>query len=149
MSGDEPYAGHNGALLILLISVGLVALVWLTISGIRGLMKADATGKALLGPTALLAWDAAVGAYIWGLILLMLHDDYALSTACQHAVGRDLKGYEATFVPLRFGCVTDDGRVVEAAVIPGYINPSVTVCGICALVLTGLVIALHKKGPRT
>ncbi|MEV7089829.1 hypothetical protein AB0O07_28735 [Streptomyces sp. NPDC093085] len=148
MSGDEPYAGHNGALLVLLILTGLVAVITLTIYGIRGLTRAGRTGGTLYAPAAALAWDATAGMYTWGLLRLLFHDDYAQAQACRDAVGARLSGYDATFVPLRFGCRTADGQVVEA-IIPSYLNPVTAVLAVCALVLTGLVIAHHKKGIHT
>ncbi|MCF2435599.1 hypothetical protein LV779_17915 [Streptomyces thinghirensis] len=66
MSGDEPYAEHDGALLLLLILAGLVTVVWLTVRAITGLVRARRNGTALLGPATVLAWDATVGMYTWG-----------------------------------------------------------------------------------
>jgi hypothetical protein len=148
MSGDEPYAEHDGALLLLLILAGLVTVVWLTVRVITGLVRARRNGTALLGPATVLAWDATVGMYTWGLLHLFLLDGHAQSRACEEVVEGRITGYEPTFVPLHFGCRTSDGRVVEA-VIPSYLNPATVLLGICALVLTWLVIAHHKKGTHT
>ncbi|GAA2570461.1 MULTISPECIES: hypothetical protein [Streptomyces] len=148
MSGDQPYAEHEGAVLLLLLLAGLVAVVWLTVRAVTGLVRGRRNGTTLLGPVAVLAWDAAVGMYTWGLLHLFFFDDHAQAKACATAVGGRVTGYEPTFVPLHFGCRTGDGRVTEA-VVPSYLNPATLLLGICALVLTGLVIAHHKKSTRT
>ncbi|MFJ7767388.1 hypothetical protein ACIQ1J_02855 [Streptomyces sp. NPDC097107] len=148
MSGDEPYTEHVGAILVLLILAGLITVVWLTVRVITGLVRSRRNGATLLGPAAVLAWDAAVGMYTWGLLHLLFFDDHAQAQACEKAVEGKVAGYEPTFVPLHFGCRAGDGRVVEA-VIPSYVNPATVLLGICALVLTWLVIAHHKKGTHT
>ncbi|MFC8216651.1 hypothetical protein ACFUTY_00550 [Streptomyces sp. NPDC057362] len=148
MSGDQPYAEHEGAVLLLLLLAGLVAVVWLTVRAVTGLVRARRRGTTLLAPAAVLAWDAAVGMYTWGLLHLFFFDDHAQAEACAKAVEGRVTGYEPTFVPLHFGCRTGDGRVTEA-VIPSYLNPATLLLGICALVLTWLVIAHHKKGTHT
>lgn len=148
MSGDEPYAGHEGVILLLLLLAGLVAVVWLTIRAVTGLVRARRGGTTLLGPAAVLAWDATAGMYTWGLLHLLFLDDYAQAEACEKVVEGRVAGYEPTFVPLHFGCRSGDGRVTEA-VIPAYLNPATLLLGICALVLTWLVIAHDKKGTHT
>ncbi|ARQ69068.1 hypothetical protein [Streptomyces marincola] len=146
--GDEAYRSHDGALVLLLIVTGLTAAVWLTIGGIRRLSRTATRRTSPLGASALLAWGAAICVYTWGLILLMLTDDYGQSMACNDSVGHSLIGYEPTFVPLGFGCATDDGRVVEA-IIPPAINRLAALFAFCALVLTGLRAIRQKKGTHT
>lgn len=149
MTGDEPYAGHDGALLLLLLLAGLITVLCLTVHGFRRLMRSGpGKGRLLIRPAAVLAWDVTVGMYTWGLVHLFFLDGYARSQACNDAVGDKLSGYVPSFVPLRFGCRTGDGRVVEA-VIPSYLNPAVAVLLVCSLALTGLALAHHKKDTGT
>ncbi|MEN3584670.1 hypothetical protein AAH978_11030 [Streptomyces sp. ZYX-F-203] len=145
MSGDEPYTEHVGAVLVLLVLAGLVAVPWLTVRAAIGLVRARRAGTALLGPAALLAWGAAAAAYTWGLLQLLFFDDYAQAEACAKAVDGRVAGYEPAFVPLGFGCRAADGSVTEA-VIPPWVNPATLLFGIGALVLTWFAIAHHKKG---
>ncbi|MFE5603399.1 hypothetical protein ACFQ8O_29935 [Streptomyces coelicoflavus] len=144
MSGDQPYAEHEGAVLLLLLLAGLVAVVWLTVRAVTGLVRGRRNGTTLLGPAAVLAWDAAVGMYTWGLLHLFFFDDHTQAKACAEAVEGRVTGYEPTFVPLHFGCRTGDGRVTEA-VVPSYLNPATLLLGICALVLTGFLVARHRS----
>ncbi|WP_432189520.1 hypothetical protein [Streptomyces sp. Tue6028] len=149
MSGDQPYAGHDGTVVLLLTLAGLVATPWLLVRGVRLLVRARAarTATAALRSAAALAWAAAIGMYTWGVLHLVLFDDQDRSRACNTAVGdRRLTGYDPSFFPLHFGCRTGDGHTVEA-VIPSYINPAVTVLGVCALALTlaGFATARRKE----
>ncbi|WP_329053204.1 hypothetical protein OG873_27765 [Streptomyces violaceus] len=149
MSGDEPYAAHDGALLLVLLLVCVITVLPLTVHGIKRLIRAGRRKETFTARSAaVLSWDATIAMYTWGLLHLFLLDDYARSQACRDSVGDKLSGYAPSFLPLHFGCRTSDGRVVEA-VIPSYINPAVAVLGVCSLVLTGLAIAHHKKDTDT
>ncbi|MFC8097567.1 hypothetical protein [Streptomyces sp. NPDC057363] len=147
-SGDEPYAEHDGAVLLLLLLAGLVAVLWLTLRGITGLVRAGRTGpdgQALLAPAAALTWGATAGMYTWGLLHLFLFDDHAQAQACHRVLGGgEVSGYVPTFLPLHFGCRAGDGRVVEA-VIPSYLNPAVALLGIAALTLTGFAVTRRAR----
>jgi len=138
MSGDQPYAGHDGTAVLLLTLAGLVATPWLTVYGIRLVFRAKkaATARAALKSAAVLAWAAMAGMYTWGVLHLVYFDDPDQAQACHTAIGtRRLTGYEPSFIPLHFGCRTSDGHTVEA-VIPSYINPAVAVLGVAAVALT-------------
>ncbi|WP_086563195.1 hypothetical protein [Streptomyces africanus] len=149
MSGDEPYTAHDGALLLVLLLAGVITVLCLTVQGIKRLVRAGRKKETFTARSAaLLAWDATIAMYTWGLLHLFFLDDYGRSQACNESVGDKLSGYDPSFVPLHFGCRTGDGRVVEA-VIPSYLNPAVAVLGVCSLVLTGLAIAHHKKDTDT
>ncbi|MEV1009159.1 hypothetical protein [Streptomyces sp. NPDC049881] len=145
MSADEPFIRHDGALLLLLLQGCSIAFVWLTVAGIRRLFRALRRRESPLLPAALLAWGATVAVYAWGLILLGFADDYYEDRECDKAVGdRTLIGYEPTFLPLRFGCETDDGDVVQV-IIPGWLNPSGALLTLCAAVLTAVHIAQRRQ----
>ncbi|MFF4347443.1 hypothetical protein [Streptomyces sp. NPDC001530] len=152
MSGDQPYAGHDGTAVLLLTLVGLVATPWLVVYGVRLLFRARTAGTtvAAVKSAAVLAWAGMVGMYTWGVLHLVFYDDTDQSQACNKAVGTGhLTGYDPSYIPLHFGCRTSDGRTVEA-VIPSYINPAVAVWGVCALALTltGLAIACRTRAKR-
>ncbi|PAZ11695.1 hypothetical protein CLM62_34400 [Streptomyces sp. SA15] len=146
--GDAPYAGHDSVATLLLLLVGIIATPWLAVYGVRLLIRARAarTTAATCKSAAALAWAAMVGMYTWGLLHLLFFDDQAQAQACNAAIGmrQQLTGYAPSFIPLRFGCRTSDGHTVEA-VIPSYVNPAVAVLGICAVALTGFVIARRKE----
>ncbi|GCB46310.1 hypothetical protein [Streptomyces sp. NL15-2K] len=147
LSGDQPYAGHDPTAVLLLSLAGLIATPWLTLYGIRLLIRARTTRTtaATVKPAAFLAWAATVGMYTWGILHLFFFDDPDQARACNEAIGTShLTGYAPSFIPLHFGCRTSDGHVVEA-VIPSYLNPAVSVLGICAVALTGFVIARRKE----
>ncbi|WP_369248034.1 hypothetical protein [Streptomyces sp. R41] len=147
MSGDQPYAGHDGTAVLLLTLIGLVATPWLVVHGVRLLFRARAAGTtvAAVKSAAALAWAGAAGMYTWGVLHLVFFDDADQSQACDTAVGtRQLTGYEPSFIPLHFGCRTSDGHTYEA-VIPSYVNPATAVFLVCAVALTGFVIAQRKE----
>ncbi|MEU7717860.1 hypothetical protein [Streptomyces tibetensis] len=149
MSGDEPYAAHDGALLLVLLLACVITVLCLTVHGARRLIRAGRRKESFTARSAaLLAWDATIAVYTWGLLHLFFLDDYARAQACRKSVGDELTGYAPSFVPLHFGCRTGDGRVVEA-VIPSYLNPALAVLGICSVVLSGLAIAHHTKDTDT
>lgn len=86
--------------------------------------------------------------YIWGVLHLLFFDDWHQAEACNAAVGAGhLTGYAPSFIPLRFGCLTDDGRTVEVA-IPPYVNPAAALLGACAVAVTALKIAVTRRPTR-
>ncbi|WP_211343282.1 hypothetical protein [Actinomadura pelletieri] len=136
--------------MLLLILAGTPATIWLVLYGVRLLVRASRlrTATATLKAGAVLAWAATIGIYTWAVLPLLFFDDPDQSKACNEAVGaKRLAGYEPSFVPLRFGCRTGDGHTVEA-IIPSYVNLSVTVLGLCAVVLTGLLLFQHKEDTK-
>jgi hypothetical protein len=148
VSGDAPFQGHNSVLVLLLILLGVIATPWLTARGIRLLVRARTarTRRAWSGAAATLAWAALIGMYTWGVLHLFFFDDTDQSRACNESVGtRQLTGYEPSFIPLRFGCRTGDGDVVEAEVIPSYVNPATAVLAACAVTLSGFTRLQAKE----
>ncbi|MFF9900646.1 hypothetical protein [Streptomyces longispororuber] len=156
MPGAEPYAGHDGAAVLLLVGSGLVVVPALVVYAIRQLVRArtrspsqspprSRSQSAYVKSAAGWAWAAAAGVYTWGVLHLFLLDDAAQSRACAKATGTArFTGYEPSYIPLHFGCRTRDGRTVEA-VIPAYVNPSALFLTVCAVVLTGFAIAHSRE----
>ncbi|MEU2562484.1 hypothetical protein ABZ626_24555 [Streptomyces longispororuber] len=152
MPGAEPYAGHDGAAVLLLVGSGLVIVPALVVYAIRQLVRArtrsqspSTSRSAYVKSAAGWAWAAAAGVYTWGVLHLFLLDDAAQSRACAKATGTArFTGYEPSYIPLHFGCRTRDGRTVEA-VIPAYVNPSALFLTVCAVVLTGFAIAHSRE----
>lgn len=147
MSGDEPYAAHDPAALLLLSLAGIIAVLWLAVYGVRLLVRARTprTARTSVKATAAFGWAAAAGVYTWGLLRLFFFDETDQSRACNAAIGSErLTGYVPTFIPLHFGCRTSSGHVVEVF-IPAYINPAVTVLSVCAVLLTGFAIAQRQE----
>jgi hypothetical protein len=144
MSGDEPYAGHNPVVVLLLSLAGLLATPGLAIYAVVTLVRAGRrrTRAGLLKGAAILAWVATVGMYTWGVLHLLLLDEHAQAAACTKVLGGPDKRsevvvdrYETSFVPLRFGCHVKGGKTYEAA-IPGYLNPVAGVSAVSAVALT-------------
>ncbi|WP_327674556.1 hypothetical protein [Kitasatospora sp. NBC_00458] len=146
MSGDQPFASHEGVVLLLLMAVGFVAVPWLLVRAVRALLRARTgwTAAKASAPAAALAWAATAATYTWGLLHLFAADDYDQSTACNAAVGRRLVGYEPSWIPLEFGCRTADGGVVPV-IVPSYVNPVLAVLAVCAVLLTVFVIVRRKE----
>ncbi|MFJ7246333.1 hypothetical protein ACIQWA_16995 [Kitasatospora sp. NPDC098652] len=146
MSGDQPFARHAGVIVLLLLLVGFLATVWLAVYGIRMLVRTRAKRSrvtALVSASAL-AWATTVGLYVWGLLHLFTADDYTAARACDEAVGKQVTGYDSSFIPLEFGCVSSSGRTVPV-LIPSYVNPVLAVLLVCAVTLTVFAIVRSKE----
>ncbi|MEU4208539.1 hypothetical protein AB0F13_00820 [Streptomyces sp. NPDC026206] len=139
----------NTVTLLLIILVGFITAFSLAVYGLATMPLLSirrATMEVVLRSLAALAASAAIGMYAWGALHLSM-DETAADMACKDAVGSarasDIDRYEASYIPLRFGChvksdgihwVTRDGSTWTA--VPGYVNPSVLV-----LVLTSITSA--------
>lgn len=146
MSADQPFVRHEGAVVLLMLLVGAVATPGLALYGIRVLVRARAAASramALLAASAL-AWATTIALYTWGLLHLLMADDYTEDRACGAAVGKQLVGYEPSYIPLKFDCVSSDGRSV-AVIIPSYVNPVLAVLVACAATLTVFAIVRSKE----
>ncbi|MFI0937504.1 hypothetical protein [Streptomyces sp. NPDC021020] len=146
LSGDQPYDGHDPATVLLLLLAGAVATPWLLARGIRLALRARSIRSATaIRSAATLAGCATVGMYTWGVLHLLFFDDADRATACNAAVGKGhLTGYEPSFIPLHFGCRSNDGRTMEA-VIPSYLNSSVITLAACAVALTTVAVIARRR----
>ncbi len=147
LAGDQPYEGHDPAIVLLLLLAGAIATPWLFICGVRLALRARAVRSttAAIRAVATLAGGATVCMYTWGVLHLLFFDDADQAAACNAVVGKGrLTGYAPSFAPLHFGCRSNDGRTVEA-VIPSYLNPSVIMLASCAVALTVIAVIRAKE----
>jgi hypothetical protein len=145
--GDQPYAGHNSAVLLVLSLTGVTVTPMLLLYGVWLLIRAlmARTDRAIVKAAATGAWTGAIGMYTWGLLSLLLADERAQADACNEALGgKHLIGYSPSFIPLRFGCRTSDGHTIDV-IVPSYVNLSVAALGICAIALTAYLFILSKE----
>lgn len=140
---NDPYALPNPVVLSSILLFGVIVVPLLTgyalVTWVRCASRPPRVPGLLRGAAAL-ATGAAIGVYWWG-ALHMFRDETATEEACNAAVGPDLAGdvdrYETAFIPLRFGCHVDGSGTYDA-MVPGYVNPSVLVLAVLAVVLVVL-----------
>lgn len=136
-SGDrllaaDPHGGFNSVAVLFVLIVGALiafSLVgYVCSSAAQGqLGRGEYTRWAQTGAALLAA--AAICVYMWGASLVLFMEDVDKGRACEKAgtvQGREIAGYEAHYLPLRFVCETHAGRRYDA-VIPGYVTPVVGV----------------------
>ncbi|MFD5649877.1 hypothetical protein [Streptomyces sp. NPDC127039] len=145
MAADAPFAGHDPATVIVLALAGLVATACLGVFGVvRGVRTLRGRHRGLtagLRTGGLAAAACAVGMYTWGVLHLAVLDESGQADACHEALnGRKPVAYEATYLPLAFGCVADDGRTYDVAV-PGYVTPVSGLFAVSAFLLTAFSLA--------
>jgi hypothetical protein len=99
---------------------------------------------------AMLIWSAAIAAYIWGSLHLLL-DETAADAACKTAVGPEHAGhvssYDISYFPLHFGCRVTGVGTFEGAV-PGYLNPTVVALLLVAIALS-IMTGFASNRPAT
>ncbi|MEV7120291.1 hypothetical protein [Kitasatospora griseola] len=146
MPADQPFARHDGTVILLMLLIGLLATPGLLFYSVRGLLRARAavSRAAALVAASALAWAMTIGLYVWGLLYLFMADDYSEARACDAALDGRVVGYSPSFVPLRFGCLGPDGRTASV-VVPSYVNPVLAVLVVCAVTLTVFAIVRSKE----
>lgn len=120
---------------LLLAAVTVVVVPGLVVAAVVAVVRSRGRGRAWWRASARLAAAAALACYCWGALHLFV-DESDAALACQRELGAerylDVRGYSWSFAPLGFGCVMDDGAVVEARV-PASVNPTVLGLGAVAL----------------
>ncbi|MFD9907376.1 hypothetical protein [Streptomyces sp. NPDC059063] len=135
---------HSVVSLMGIVALGGVAVIALTAyTGVTLARWRRASAPRLpsaLRGAAALTGAAAAACYAWAAVRLLGVDITEHVQLCQDAVGpaheASLVGYEATYVPLRFGCRVEGGGTYTAGV-PEYANTAALVLALTAAVLTG------------
>ncbi|MFC9385128.1 hypothetical protein [Streptomyces venezuelae] len=150
---SDPWQGHDVGGLFVGLFAGAAVLVGLTVYLASRLAPANFrryTPVRVCRDVSLLAVALGSALYLWGLFHLLLTDEQDQAEECElrrpAGVAR-LVGLRGDFVPLRLVCETPNGHDYDV-VVPGYINPSLTV--LLLLALAGAVAAgLLHRGQRS
>ncbi|MFI1971428.1 hypothetical protein [Streptomyces cinnamoneus] len=100
---------------------------------------------------SLLTAAAALAVYLWGCLHLLFLEDQELAERCERqrpAGTPTLVGRRGDFIPLRLVCEASNGHDYSI-VIPGYINPTVALFLLLALICTLTSVVLHYKQRTT
>ncbi|MEV5334882.1 hypothetical protein [Streptomyces werraensis] len=147
---SDPWQGHDTTVLFALLFTGAPALIGLTAylgSRLTRRSRRLITPVRACRDASLAAVAVALALYLWGLLHVLVLEDQEQAHECERhrpEGGSDLVGRRGDFVPLRLVCEASDGRDYSV-VVPGYINPSVTVLLVLALVAAAASGILHLK----
>jgi hypothetical protein len=142
----DPHGGFNSIAVLTVLIIGALLVLslvgYVCSSAAQGRLGRGNRAPWARAGAALLA-AAAICVYMWGASLVLFMEDVDKGRACEKAgavQGREIAGYEADYLPLRFVCETHEGRRYDA-VIPGYVTP---VAG--ALIGMALISAAATSG---
>ncbi|MFD3608484.1 hypothetical protein [Streptomyces atroolivaceus] len=151
---SDPWQGHDFAVLFTVLIAGAP-----TALGLTAFLFSRFTRRARRRRTAPAVWrdlgltTAVLGLslYMWGCLHVLFLDQQDQAMECeQHRPEGTptLVGRRGDFVPLRLVCEASDGRDYTV-VIPDYINPSIAVLLLLALVCAAVSTLLHLKQRTT
>ncbi|GAA3268557.1 hypothetical protein KBZ00_27225 [Streptomyces sp. RK31] len=147
---SDPWQGHDSTVLFALLLTGAPALIGLTAylcSRLAKEARRRITPIRALRDASLTAVTVALALYLWGLLHVLFLDGQEQAHECERHRPEgipELVGRRGDFVPLRLVCEASGGRDYSV-VIPGYINPSVTVLLVLALVAAVASGFMHHK----
>ncbi|AWT44590.1 MULTISPECIES: hypothetical protein [Streptomyces] len=147
---SDPWQGHDTTVLFTLVLAGVPALI-----GLVAYLGSRLTRQARRRYTSARTWRdvsltaVAVGLalYLWGLLHILFLDDQEQAQECERHRPEEtpaLVGRRGDFIPLRLVCEASDGHDYSV-VVPGYINPSLTVLLLLALVAAMTSGLLHYQ----
>ncbi|MEG3628522.1 hypothetical protein [Streptomyces poriticola] len=147
---SDPWQGHDAAVLFTVLLTGVPTVVGLAVylgSRLTRQARRRTTPFRTWRDVSLAAAGAALALYLWGLLHVLFLDGQEQAEECerQRPEGTPaLVGRRGDFIPLRLVCEASDGRDYTV-VIPGYINPSLTVLLLLALLGGVVSLLLHHK----
>ncbi|MGW2369650.1 hypothetical protein ACWCZ5_29255 [Streptomyces sp. NPDC001667] len=151
---SNPWQGHDFATMLAVLAAGAAALLSLSgylCSRLTREARRQYTTFRLGRDLSLLAAAAALAVYLWGCLHLLFLTDQELVHRCEQqkpAGTPALVGLRGDFVPLRVLCETSNGHDYSI-VIPSYINPTVALFLLLALICTLASVVLHHKQRTT
>ncbi|MFJ6985535.1 MULTISPECIES: hypothetical protein [unclassified Streptomyces] len=130
----SPFSSSGGfdqiAVLFVVVCGLLVLLSLLVYVGSSLARRAPGDRRVWVRSGAALCAGAALGVYLWGILHVLGMEDLTMRQACKEAGGETsafmVRGYEHSYLPLRFTCRTGEDSGYPAAV-PSWINPAATV----------------------
>ncbi|MFJ6727161.1 hypothetical protein ACIQPQ_19880 [Streptomyces sp. NPDC091281] len=130
----SPFSSSGGfdqtAVFFVVVCGLLVLLSLLVYIGSSLAQRAPGDPRVWVRSGAALCAGAALGVYLWGILHVLAMEDLNMRQACKEAGGETsafmVRGYEHSYLPLRFTCRTGEDSGYPAAV-PSWINPAATV----------------------
>ncbi|KES06373.1 hypothetical protein BU52_15005 [Streptomyces toyocaensis] len=150
VTASDPWQGHDVTALFTVLLTGTAVLVGLTAylcSRLTRQARRRSTAATVWRDVSLAAVAAGLALYLWGLLHLLFLGDQEQAHVCERERPPGtpaLVGRRGDFLPLRLVCEASDGRDYSV-VVPGYINPTLTVLLLLALVAAAASGLLHHK----
>ncbi|CAM5691966.1 hypothetical protein STENM223S_06158 [Streptomyces tendae] len=149
ITAADPWQGHDDTVLftaLLTATPTLIALLAYLCSRFTARARRHRTAAGVTRDVSLTAVAAGLAVYLWGLLDLLFLGDQEQAQECerQRPEGAVLVGRRGDFVPLRLVCEVSDGRDYSV-VVPGYINPTLTVLLVLALLGAAVSAVLHHQ----
>ncbi|MFF8031690.1 hypothetical protein [Streptomyces sp. NPDC016626] len=147
---SNPWQVHDTTVLFTLLLTGASALIGLTAylcSRLTRQARRRNTPVRMWRDVSLAAVAAGLALYLWGLLHILFLDDQEQAQECERQRPEEtpaLVGLRGDFIPLRLVCEASDGHDYSV-VVPGHINPSLTVLLLLALVSAVASGLLHQK----
>ncbi|MEV6673943.1 hypothetical protein [Streptomyces sp. NPDC051162] len=154
ITASNPWQGHNFAVLIAILSAGgatLLSLIGYLCSRLTRQVRQEYTPFCLWRDLSLLAAAAALAVYVWGCLHFLFLTVHELAQRCERqrpSGASTLIGLRGDFIPLRAVCEVSNGHDYSI-VIPSYINPTVALFLLLALICTLASVVLHHKQHTT
>ncbi|MZE80106.1 hypothetical protein [Streptomyces xinghaiensis] len=153
-TASDPWQGHDFAVLFTVLIAGMGALAGLTVylfSRFTRQARLRSTPSRTWRDVSLAAVTAGIALYLWGCLHLLFLEDQEQAEECEHRRPDGipaLVGLRGDFVPLRLVCEASNGRDY-AVVIPDYVNPSIAVLMLLALLSATASVVLQRKQRTT
>ncbi|MFJ8701369.1 hypothetical protein [Streptomyces ardesiacus] len=149
VTAADPWQGHDTTVLftvLLVATPSLVALLAYLCSRFTGRARPRRTPARVWRDVSLAAVAAGLAVYLWGLLNLLFLGDQEQAQECERHKpdGAVLVGRRGDFVPLRLVCEVAEGRDYSV-VVPGYVNPTLTVVLVLALLGAAVSAFLHHR----
>ncbi|MEU2513939.1 hypothetical protein [Streptomyces syringium] len=154
ITASDPWQGHNfTGLLVVLITCAatLLSLIAYLCSRLTPQARRESRPSRAWRDLSLLSAAAALAVYVWGCLHLLFLEDQELAERCERqrpAGTPTLVGRRGDFIPLRLVCEASNGHDYSI-VIPGYINPTVTVLLLLAFTCALIAAVLRYKWRTT
>ncbi|MFE3071863.1 hypothetical protein [Streptomyces sp. NPDC059247] len=146
----DPWAGHDFGVLLTVLFCGTAVLAGLTAflgSRLAPRARRRYTPARAWRDASLLAVAAGLALYLWGCLHVLFLEDGEQAARCERHRPPGLPalvGRRGDFLPLRLVCEVSDGRDYTV-VVPGFVNPTLAVLLLLALLGALTAALLHRK----
>ncbi|MCC5036304.1 hypothetical protein DMH02_024735 [Streptomyces sp. WAC 00631] len=138
ITASDPWQGHDSTVLFPLLIGGAATLVAITVylcSRLTRQARLRFTPSRTFRDVSLAAVAAGIALYLWGCLHVLFLEDQEQAEECERRRPEGvpaLVGRRGDFIPLRLVCESSNGRDYSV-IIPDYVNPSIAVLMVLAL----------------